>query len=61
MDSKDLEAFAQFLQMNGMDSGIKPSKKQPSFLDTFQGKASLSVGLFAAAVVCFRQFGDLLS
>jgi hypothetical protein len=61
MDARDLEAFAQFLQMNGMVSGQPAGKAKPSFMETFQGKATASIGLFVAAIFAFRNFGDSLA
>jgi len=59
MDARDLEAFAQFLQMNGM-SGASTGKKTVSFWETFQGKTALSAGLFGTSIFLFRQFGNSL-
>lgn len=61
MDSQDLEAFAQFLQMNGMAGPSGGPKKVPSFWETFEGKATVSTGMFIGAIFLFRQFGDSLA
>lgn len=61
MDARDLEAFAQFLQMNGMPAGQAPAKKKPSFWETIEGKATVSVGMFGAAVFLFREYGGFLA
>lgn len=54
-----MEAFAQFLQMGGASGGAGASRK-PSYWETFSGKAVVSVGLFAASVALFRNFGESL-
>lgn len=61
MDARELEAFAQFLQMNGMSSGQAAAKRTPSFWESFKGRASVSVGLFGASIIFMRQFGDALA
>lgn len=59
MDARDLEAFAQFLQMGGASGGSGAARK-PSYWETFNGKAVVSVTLFAASVALFRNFGESL-
>lgn len=54
MDPRDLEAFSQFLRLSDQ------ARKKPSFFETFQAKAAISVGLFAAAVAAFEHFGIVL-
>ena len=54
MDPQDLEAFTQFLRMSDQN------RKPPSFFETFKAKASISVGLFALAVVAFENLGYAL-
>lgn len=61
MDARDLEAFAQFLQMNGMSNTQTGAPKTVSFWETFKGKATLSIGLFGASIFAFTQFGDALA
>lgn len=65
MNSEDLEAFAQFLQMNGMGGAMPANatggkKAQPTVWQSFQFKACLSVSMFASAILCFNQLGHLL-
>lgn len=54
MDPHDLEAFTQFLRMSDQ------TRKQPSFFETFQAKAAISVTLFASAIALFENFGFAL-
>lgn len=54
MDPQDLEAFTQFLRMNGQE------RKQISIFEKFQFKAAISVGLFAAAIAAFENLGFAL-
>lgn len=68
MNQEDLEAFAQFLQMSGMGGATgapggnarSRPKPPPSFWERFEGRATVSLGMFAASIVLFRNFGDLL-
>jgi hypothetical protein len=54
MDPQDLEAFTQFLRMSDQN------RKQPSFFETFQAKATMSVSLFAIAILAFENLGFAL-
>lgn len=54
MNAQDLEAFTQFLRMS------EQHKKKPSFFESFKAKAAISVGLFAAAIAVFENFGFTL-
>lgn len=54
MDPQDLEAFTQFLRMSDQ------SRKAPSVFETFKAKASISVGLFAVAIIAFENLGFAL-
>lgn len=54
MDPHDLEAFTQFLRMSDQ------SRKKPSFFESFQAKAAISVGIFATAIAVFENFGFTL-
>lgn len=65
MSPEDLEALAQFLQMSdaggpGINFGQQTSKKKPSYWESFQAKAGLSIGLFLTAIIASRNFGEAL-
>ena len=65
MNQQELEEFAQFLRMAEMSGGAYPgageSRKEPSWWSSFEAKTSVSLGLFATAVVLFRNFGHTLA
>ena len=54
MDPQDLEAFTQFLRMS------EKTRAPPSFFETFQAKAAISVGMFSVAIFLFENFGFAL-